>query len=115
MNGKEIDVFVTHLSLGQYSRKLQLEKIAQILGNCKKPFILTGDFNEKNTDNLKKALGDLQGLSNSYNHNTAPSWNPSRPLDLILLSKEFRVKENYVIKDPKFSDHLPLISEVYLK
>jgi len=115
LNKKEIDIYVTHLSLGKRASQKQLTEISRIVRKSKRPYIIAGDFNINEFSRLSNFIEDLDCLKFPNIHKTFPSWSPSRYLDRIFLSKDFKINNSYTIKYPKFSDHLPLVYDVSLR
>jgi len=112
VNGTNVSVFVTHLSIGKKSREKQLEYIAEIINNTQGSIILTGDFNILDASELN-IIGKTK-LEKISNCKTYPSWNPKISTDLLLLSKEFNITGFYSADSVKVSDHLPCIVEATL-
>lgn len=113
VNNKIVTILTTQLALGKFSRKRELEQIAEIIKKINGPIILTGDLNTSNEKELQ-ALNDT-GLIRLETPKTFPSWKPKRRIDYIYYSKDFGVLKYYVIDELKVSDHLPILAELRWK
>lgn len=111
--GKDVAIFVTHLSLKQSSRVRQLRYIAQRL-NEHEHAILMGDLNcEPNSDEFRMLLGEA-GLNKHTNPPPSfPSWQPLRRIDHVMTRGEPRIISLEAVPFVG-SDHLPVIAEVEL-
>ena len=111
-----VTVFLVHLALGGKTRLKQIVQLRKLIQDCRKPFIVAGDFNvlwgNEEIELFLKA-GKLQNVNNRKEP-TFPSWAPKKELDFILCSKEIKVKEFQVIKT-LLSDHLPVIIDFEIK
>lgn len=109
--GRELAVFVTHLSLKQSSRIRQLHHIAQRMQQHEHA-ILMGDLNcEPDSSEFLMLLqeGDLHAPSPSPA--TFPSWQPQRRIDHILTRGDPRVLKLETIPFVG-SDHLPILADI---
>lgn len=113
IDGKTITMLTTQLALGRFSRRKELEQIAEIIKTIKEPIIFTGDLNTSNEYELE--VINKTGLIRLETPKTFPSWKPRRRIDYIYYSPDFEVLNYYVIDDLKVSDHLPIIAEFRLK
>lgn len=110
VNGVLVTYFVTHLSLGKKDRALQINRISEIIAQTKnKHIILAGDFNTPDLDELIPMTEHLHRIPFKNNY---PSWNPTRTLDYIFISKALTVENQAVATSANFSDHLPLLAEI---
>jgi endonuclease/exonuclease/phosphatase family metal-dependent hydrolase len=111
IDGKTVRVFIAHLALGSIVRHRQIHEIVQILKNIKEPFILGGDFNERNSAALE-ILKDTR-LTYHYFAPTFPSWKPRHSFEALFFTEEFIVASpKEMLSSQAFSDHLPLIVDV---
>lgn len=113
ISGK-IDLYIVHLSLGQKSRKKQLEELANLIRNSKNEVIIAGDFN---TLRGSRELQNFTEKNNLHSVNkkhipTFPSIKPKRELDFFLISQGIKVKKFRILKE-QLSDHLPILLEVH--
>jgi endonuclease/exonuclease/phosphatase family metal-dependent hydrolase len=106
-----INVFLSHLSLRKWVRKIQIKKIAEIVFNTKGKTIIMGDFNTSDKNELMPLL-DI-GFKMTKDIKTYPSWNPKKAMDYIFV-KGLQVRKAYTYKKKLFSDHLPVVVEVGL-
>ena len=113
IDGQNMAVMVTHLSLGEAKRKEQMEYIGETVRSTEGPVMLTGDFNTENASEIGTLL-DGTRLRLVANHETYPSWRAKRSLDYLFLSPEISFVEAYAPDDVRLSDHLPLVAKVFL-
>lgn len=118
---KEINLFNTHLdNKNKANRLYQLNKLDQKLKKYKgQSIIVLGDFNMTAT-NLK-AFSSSNGLINLASSQLTKTLRTSKqklPIDHILVTKDFIVKEVYVYQTGKDnfypSDHYPLVTSLEL-
>lgn len=113
LGGTAVRLFVTHLSLQRPLRAPQIDRIAQVMGPCDVPTLLTGDFNVSEEAELDLLLETpLQKVTSAP---TFPAWRPRRALDHLFFSRHFTVHAAYAFDAFRFSDHLPLVAEVTLR
>lgn len=107
----------THFSLRSNSRKKAIVMIENIIKNCNKPIILTGDFNMRPLSEECQLMGENWVLLSDSTVKTFPSDCPRVTLDYIWGCKgyEYHVTRAEVIKDSIASDHLPLFIDVLFK
>lgn len=106
-----ISLLLVHFSLSKNSRRKQLQSIAELpLENKKR--IICGDFN------ILSGLGELDvflqdsGLKIINPRPTFPAYNPSKFLDLFLVSQDVQARAR--VLDAQISDHLPVVLEISL-
>ena len=112
VNGKQIKIIVTHLSLGNRVRIKELKQIASVLSHIDTPKILMGDFNTKNPEELN--IIKQAGLTPVHHNNTFPSWKPKRSIDNVFVSPEFECVNAYICP-LRISDHLGIVAELKIK
>ena len=114
VEGEKISIFVAHLALTKKYRDIQIKEIIEILKSKEGHMILAGDFNERDPKELDVLVQETK-LKNKCTLPTYSSWNPKYPLDYIFFSKEFKVLDRYIPKNPPFSDHSALVvkAEIY--
>ena len=110
IDGQPTHVIVTHLSLGQRSRQLQLRELAERLAQFER-FILLGDMNCAASE-IRQAF---HGLRDDLEFPTAavasfPSWKPTRAIDHIVTAG-FNVPNCWTLPTLP-SDHLPIAVEL---
>lgn len=111
--GKDVAVFVTHLSLKQSSRIRQLRYIAHRL-NDHEHAILMGDLNcEPNSEEFHMLLREAALNASDNTPASFPSWQPQRRIDHVLTRGEPRIISLETVPFVG-SDHLPVIAEVEL-
>ena len=105
-------VFLVHLALGGKTRLKQLVQLRKLIQDCKKPFIVAGDFNVLWGSEEIELFLEASGLYNVNSHKdpTFPSWAPKKELDFILCSRDIKVK-NYKVIKTLLSDHLPILMD----
>ncbi len=106
---KKIHVLATHLSLGKKNRVKELQQITDIFKTIKEPKILCGDFNTERAEEL--AILERANLISVNSEKTYPSWKPTRSIDHIYVSPEFKIIRTYNV--PLIvSDHLGVVAEL---
>jgi endonuclease/exonuclease/phosphatase family metal-dependent hydrolase len=117
INGVRINFLTTHLGLTSAERLPQIEKIIRFgiqLGN---PLIITGDFNEKETDPgvthlkkywIKQSASLRSGTFRLRKNFIGPE------IDMIFTTSDF-ILENIKICPNYLSDHLPVIADLELR
>ena len=120
INNQQIRFCNTHLGLSKSTRKEQVGKIIELLGDLSLPTILTGDFNTTPDDPIINKLATCFGqksdtsLKNTINEiKTYPSDNPAEKLDYIFFSSHWEEISQKILPG-QASDHLPLLSKVRL-
>lgn len=110
---ERFNLFLMHLPLGHIARKSQLQEIAHICSDSKKPVVLAGDGNtytgRKEIVPLMTKLG-LKSVDMDFSP-TYPSRSPVFFLDMVLCSSSITVKNTFVPK-VSFSDHLPVVCDL---
>ena len=108
VQGKPVTILTAHLALTKKHRDIQIREIIGLVKGRTGPLILAGDMNEPDP----KAFDELcreTPLKQLCTLPTFPSWKPTKSLDYVFLSEEFKVQDRYVPKSRAFSDHTPLI------
>ncbi|NNC36619.1 MAG: endonuclease [Acidimicrobiales bacterium] len=98
----------THFSLGERAQHSQFDFVQKTIGHREK-VILAGDFNcahDSRPLRLFDAGSDLDLVTEKH-HYGFPSWNPSRAIDHIFVSKSFG-PTTCKVGNVRYSDHLPL-------
>jgi len=112
INGREIALFITHLSLKKSNRSRQIQFLVQHLNRYQNA-ILMGDLNcGPNSSEFNYLLKHTALEGTPDQPSTFPSWRPQRRLDYILTTNDLAVRHLQTI--PFIcSDHLPVIAEIY--
>ena len=120
-DGKILSVASIHLVYVDWtqvnSRAKQLHSVAQKINQTKSLYLLAGDFNcsmlgkEKSLPNFVNQLRLKAYDAQSQNLNTHPSWQPSKRIDWVLLSKELDFISYETIPQP-VSDHLAIFAKI---
>lgn len=111
--GIVLTIINVHLALGGNTRRLQLAYIAELIATHSS-VVLLGDMNCSSQHADINYLFRPLGLICASDHiKTYPSWKPRRTLDQIWVSPHLGVK-NVKAKKHLYSDHLPVIAEIYL-
>jgi endonuclease/exonuclease/phosphatase family metal-dependent hydrolase len=100
-------VVLLHLSLGERSRRLQLEYVKQLIDG-EDHVVLMGDMNSHLPQLLfdsPLAETDLRPVGQVQP--TYPAWRPLRALDHVLVSSRLAVSD-YEVLDCQLSDHRPI-------
>lgn len=113
MAGSIISIFNTHMELDKEQRLRQIESfIIPIIGKCKGPAALCGDFNEKpdwpGVSILSTYLQDSFKANSGALNCTFPSDEPKARIDYIFLNENCRVIDYSIVK-ALASDHLPVL------
>lgn len=120
INGTDVYVATTHLSVTESERLKQFPKIMECLNAYSgKVVILGGDFNSRPSDQV---ISELDGngytrTNNDPNKFTIPSDKPNRELDYIAYkpAKAVSVVSHTVFTGINASDHLPIVSVLNIK
>jgi len=108
---KELEVYTTHLSLGEESRDNQIDYISKIINDEGDRTILAADLNEQKSEKIKD-LAKKTNMKIAPTSATYPSWNTSRTLDYIM-TRGFRIGETKAHKEIRLSDHVPITADIY--
>jgi len=111
VNGHELAVFVTHLSLRTSSRLRQMDFLARRLNRHKRA-LLMGDLNcEPDSREFRHLLAATRLNRPPHAPATFPSWQPTRRLDHILATPDIAIHALHAM--PFIcSDHLPVMAEI---
>ncbi len=108
-----LHVFTLHLSLSRYSRKSQIDFVAEQIADYSHVIVM-GDFNFRpDSPDMKRLLLRTQLREPLAGLHTFPSWKPDRQLDHILVSPSLHIVQAAVLPH-RFSDHCPISMEVIL-
>lgn len=111
--GKEIMFLVTHMGLNKSERLNAVKTICEIADNTDLPIILMGDFNaEPDEETLKPLYKRFTDTLKDADVKTFPSDSPSIKIDYIFY-RGVECKNTKVINEV-VSDHLPIITEVFI-
>ncbi|MEY2342027.1 endonuclease/exonuclease/phosphatase family protein [Acidithiobacillus sp. IBUN Pt1247-S3] len=111
VQGRPVQVLITHLALAKPGRMRQVRQLLPFL-RSEMPTILLGDLNCGQDSNELRCLRDTGGLqSPSAQPATFPSWSPQWRFDHILISDELRFAEVWTCAEQR-SDHLPLMARL---
>jgi endonuclease/exonuclease/phosphatase family metal-dependent hydrolase len=104
--GRGCTALIAHLALGSRPREAQIAAIAARIKGIEGPVMLGGDFNERDHEafGLLTRIGLTPVSVPGY-----PSWNPLHALQVLFVSRDFRVRQVAAPDGARFSDHLPLI------
>lgn len=117
INEKPTHVLNTHLGLNHNDRMNQVSYILSIISSITTPVILGGDFNCKPESKELKIL--LQNMKDSFECNFTPPWatypsvNPQARIDFTLYNSLCHCRNCHIVKSDA-SDHLPLVSRLYI-
>ncbi len=107
INEKKVGIFITHLSLPRRNREQQIRHLIEKI-NQYDSVILMGDLNcEQGSREFMQLLRHTQLQKNPSSPASFPSWNPTRNLDHILVSKDLFLDELQALPH-ELSDHLPV-------
>jgi endonuclease/exonuclease/phosphatase family metal-dependent hydrolase len=113
IRGRQITVFIVHLSLIKRIREIQMKEIIEIIQKQKGPIIFAGVFNERDPEFFTELMKKTS-LKHKCSLKTFPSWNPRYNFDCIFLSEDFTVLDCYIPEGKLFSDHAPLVVKAEL-
>jgi len=100
-------VVMLHLSLGERSRRLQLEYVRNLIDG-EDHVVVMGDMNSHLTDLLfNSPLADTDLRPVGQVQPTYPAWRPLRALDHVLVSPRLTLRD-YEVLDCQLSDHRPI-------
>ncbi len=110
---ENVILFVVHLALSRRTRAAQLDDLARLARNVRKPYLIAGDFNAFGGMAELQSFMDALNLSSANLDNlpTFPSRSPRWQLDFILHGPDIRVTHFEVARGVRLSDHLPLICD----
>ena len=100
-------VVLLHLSLGERSRRLQLEYVRRLIDG-EEHVVLMGDMNSHLSQllfNSPLAGANLRPVGQVQP--TYPAWRPLRALDHVLVSPRLTIRD-YEVLDCQLSDHRPI-------
>lgn len=102
----------THLSLTQDDRMASVGIINNLVSNCKKPVLLSGDMNAEFGSPEIQLFSDTWQMLNDHLVSTFPANKPEKCIDFVLAKNsekiQFRIVERIVENEPIASDHLPV-------
>lgn len=111
VQGRDLAVLVTHLSLSKRARTVQVEYIADII-NQYRSVVLMGDMNCTLDSQEMRLLFRRTCLRGpEFSPATFPSWKPMRAIDHILVSDALELSDVAAIHEP-LSDHLAVHAKV---
>ena len=111
--GDELVVVMLHLSLGERSRRRQLDYIAEQIEH-ERQVVVMGDMNTPLASLMahsKLKCLDLAPAAAATSEPTYPSWRPVAALDHVLLSPNLTVNDFQVL-NCRLSDHRPIAVEI---
>lgn len=109
--GDELVVVMLHLSLGERSRRRQLDYIAEQVAH-ERQVILMGDMNTPVSQLLAHSqLKKLNLVPAEQVAPTYPAWQPALALDHVLVTPNLVIND-YKVLNCQISDHLPIAVEV---
>ena len=109
--GNGLTVAIAHLSLGNQSRRSQLDFIADLLGN-RPNAVLMGDFNcDPDCAEMQTLYRRTRLQPPGQRVPTFPSWRPQRAIDHMLVTPELTIAGMQALPAAQ-SDHLALSVEM---
>lgn len=105
-------IIATHLGLKVRERRIQAERLSEILGRSQMPTVLLGDFND--WSRFQATRGLLERMLPSFTRlRTFPSRSPLFALDRIYCHPAGLLRSSRVVRDARMmSDHLPIVAEL---
>lgn len=114
VEGRPVQVLITHLALAKHGRMRQVRQLLPFL-QTSLPTILLGDLNCGQGASELRLLREEGGLqSPTHQPATFPSWSPQWQFDHILISEELQFAEVWTCAGQR-SDHLPLMARLQWK
>ena len=111
LQGRQVQILVTHLALAKPGRLRQIRQLLPFLRNAPASIVL-GDLNCGSDSAELRLLREEGGLqSPPQQPATFPSWAPQRRLDHVLISPELAFVEVWTEHEQR-SDHLPLMARL---
>ncbi|MCZ6656726.1 MAG: endonuclease/exonuclease/phosphatase family protein [Gammaproteobacteria bacterium] len=105
--GADVVVVLLHLSLGEHSRRQQLDYVRELIRG-EHYVVVMGDMNSRITQLLfDSPLQDTDLRPVADVQPTYPAWRPSAALDHVLVTPDLVVND-YAVLDCHLSDHLPI-------
>lgn len=112
IDGQDVKVFITHLSLITEERPEQIDFIVGKLKEISKPAILMGDFNDcPSSEQMGKISAIMQDTAGQEEYNTFSTDRPEARIDYIFVSKDMAVGSSKTVPSDA-SDHLPVVAEI---
>lgn len=111
VNGKGLNVFVTHLSLIREERPAQIDYVVRKVEEANGPTILMGDFNEGASSEPMTKIADVLQDSATESYHTFATDDLKVRIDYIFVSDGLEVKSSTAVYS-EASDHLPVVAEV---
>ncbi len=122
IQGKPVDVYVTHLSHLAPPNPVREAQVGELIGWLKqsdKPWILIGDFNaEPDSPEIKQVQAISHPLlrkPDQYKIMSFPAAHPNRRIDYIFFSQDFELKKMEILNNGVTSDHRPIYAELLLE
>jgi len=114
LQGRDLHLLSTHLTLGEEDREKQARVLVERLQGIDQPVILMGDLNSA-VDSVEVRMLEEAGLGHCAASDvcTFPCDAPETRLDHIMVSRHFQVQNCDVVKT-EVSDHLPLYTDLLL-
>ena len=108
VDGSNLKVILTHLSLVRRERTAQILFIKEYVKKIKGPLVLAADFN---TDNLAELSPLLEVGLQRVSLPSYPAWKPSRKLDSLFINDKLFLIKSWTAPI-LISDHLPIVAEL---
>lgn len=104
--GSNLDIWVTHCSLDDKSRQVQLQALTKAVSSQQeKPFVLLGDFNSSSIQ-FPSFMQDCARVKNLHRLSTLVPL--AKRVDFIFASPHWRIAQ-YQRVEVKWSDHYPIL------
>lgn len=116
INGKRFVIYTTHLGLDRAERKVQIERIKELIQNTESLHILTGDFNSTSEELsiLYDKYIDSAVHSKKQEDITFKNDESGSRIDYLLLSDKLKLLD-YAVRQSDASDHFPVVSKIEIK
>lgn len=115
LDNQEVHVICIHLGLSAEMRELEVKRIVDLIDPFDGPLIIAGDFNERPHEAAVSWLKGRMSLEDACPEGPATFMapQPTERIDLILVSKHWRVNSCEVI-ETNASDHFAVVADVEL-
>lgn len=117
INGKQLTIANTHLSLDINNREVQLKHIRKYMKKVKGAKIVCGDLNSTPEEGLIPNIFKTWNDALPEGVKTFSCWNPTYKYDWILYDPKCNIQviNSQVDQSIKLSDHFPCIIDIVLK
>ena len=117
IDGLDLTIFNTHLSLANEYRQQQIEYLLELTKDYRQPIVVLGDFNatpdERSIQRLTTEFTPVQARAPHGSPMTYPAHDPSQQIDYVFVSDDIEVKDA-LVHATTASDHRPIRATITL-